>query len=398
MKKAFILWVVLFTFFISLEYGITRPASVSLFLEAYSSKMVPYAWIILVPFNLLIVAIYDRLLLKLGCLKTLIAISASIAFINLSCSFFVDICKPLIFFQFVWKDVYILLMFKQIWSLIHTTIDSTKAKFLYGLFFGIGSLGSVIGGLISGFFAITFTSSKLFIFSLPLYFFIVLFYFMAKKKSLLTTESFGDKETHGFSLIGASKPLKLVLLIVIFMQLSIAIADYQFNIALEKYIPNVDARTEYAGRLLGIVNGFSLLFQLVGGFLLINFLGLKMSHILVPCFLSINSLFFLIYPTFFSISYAFAAIKSVDYSLFGMIKEMLYLPMDLKEKFRAKAIIDVFAYRTAKAFASFLLLSLQFLIGDKIFYFSGILSILVAAAWISLILLMFKYYEQKAAI
>jgi ATP/ADP translocase len=41
--------------------------------------------------------------------------------------------------------------------------------------------------------------------------------------------------------------------------------------------------------------------------------------------------------------------RSIFLSLFGVIREMLYVPLQLDEKFRAKAIIDVFAYRTSKA-------------------------------------------------
>lgn len=66
------------------------------------------------------------------------------------------------------------------------------------------------------------------------------------------------------------------------------------------------------------------------------------------------------------ISFAYVTIKAFDFSLFGVIKEMLYIPLKLDEKFRAKAVIDVFAYRSAKAFASFLILFLQPLAGLRI--------------------------------
>jgi len=51
-------------------------------------------------------------------------------------------------------------------------------------------------------------------------------------------------------------------------------------------------------------------------------------------------------------------IKACDFSLFGVLKEMLYIPLSQEEKFQAKAIIDVFAYRSAKAVASCLILLL----------------------------------------
>ena len=54
------------------------------------------------------------------------------------------------------------------------------------------------------------------------------------------------------------------------------------------------------------------------------------------------------------------AIKSLDHSLFGIGREMLYVPLTQEEKFHAKAVIDVFAYRSAKALAAFLLLFVQY--------------------------------------
>jgi ATP/ADP translocase len=39
---------------------------------------------------------------------------------------------------------------------------------------------------------------------------------------------------------------------------------------------------------------------------------------------------------------------------------MLYLPLSSEEKFKAKAVIDVFAYRSSKALASLALLASQF--------------------------------------
>ena len=41
-----------------------------------------------------------------------------------------------------------------------------------------------------------------------------------------------------------------------------------------------------------------------------------------------------------------------DKDVFNILKEMLYVPLKTDEKFKAKAIIDIFAYRSAKAFAS----------------------------------------------
>ena len=73
-----------------------------------------------------------------------------------------------------------------------------------------------------------------------------------------------------------------------------------------------------------------------------------------------------IQTTFAFITYGFSVIKTFDYSIFNIIKEMLYVPLKTDEKFKAKAIIDVFAYRSAKALASVFVIGMQVLSPAKL--------------------------------
>ena len=148
-QKAFILSILICGFFISCEYAIIRPASTSIFISIYSSKLFPYSWILGVPFNLAVVYLYNRFLPIMGCLKIFCIFVFSIIFINVLTTLFIAKIPKLIFFQFIFKDIYILLAFKQVWSMIHSTINTQKAKFVYGLMFGLGGIGSVFGGIIS---------------------------------------------------------------------------------------------------------------------------------------------------------------------------------------------------------------------------------------------------------
>ncbi|NGX57005.1 MAG: hypothetical protein K1060chlam5_01261, partial [Candidatus Anoxychlamydiales bacterium] len=194
----------------------------------------------------------------------------------------------------------------------------------------------------------------------------------------------------GFSLIKKSSFLSFILLIVIFMQISTALLDYQFNFFLEKNIVNIDLRTQFTGKLTSIINGISTLFQFLGGFLLIHFIGLRRSHLLVPSLLILNVIAIFIYPSFIMATMAFVSIKSLDYSFFGIIREMLYIPLKKDEKYRAKAIIDVFAYRSSKALASLFLIFIQNLTGLNVILLISIISMTIYFIWINIIRVMFK--------
>ena len=170
----------------------------------------------------------------------------------------------------------------------------------------------------------------------------------------------------GFQLIRSSSALKFILLIVILMQLSTTIMDYQFNTFLQERFPFQDLRTQFYGRLWGVINTCKLCLQFFATFLLVQFLGLRRSHFVVPGILFGNAVLSILQPTFAVMTYSFSVIKTFDYSIFNIIKEMLYVPLKTEEKFRAKAIIDVFAYRSAKAFASLFVIGMQFISPEKL--------------------------------
>ena len=265
--------------------------------------------------------------------------------------------------------------------------------------FGIGGFGSVFGGIISGFFAVQIKSQNLFFLSAPFYLMILFFYYRALKNSKANPHfkeevAPEDISTKGFSLFRKSPYLVSILLIVIAMQITTAFIDFQFNSYLEKAIPNVDLRTAFTGKLTSVINLTSTCFQFFGGFLLINILGFKRSHLTVPIFLAFNSLLFLFYPSFGMATYTFASVKSLDYSFFGIIREMLYIPLKTDEKYRAKAIIDVFAYRSAKAFASLFLLFIYNVVQLNTILLVSIMSMAIYVFWVKVVSTMFKKHHK----
>jgi AAA family ATP:ADP antiporter len=382
-------------FCIAAEYAITRPAGQSIFLSGFSAETLPYVWLWTIPLNLAIVTLYNRLIPLWGPLRVMGLSVCVIAGIKLMSVFLLPLFPKLIFFIFCWKDIYILLMFKQLWSMIHSTISTSKAKVLYGLIFSAGTFGSVAGSCVPGFFAEFFGSEKLFLLTLPLY--TVLFF--AYYQSYRVSGAIGFKETitpqairasEGFTMIAKNRYLLGVLLLVVVMQVSVALVEYKFNHEIQLAFPIKDIRTAYMGKIMGLINIVSLGLQVLGSYLLLNVLGLRGSHFLVPILLAAGAFGQFFSPGFAMIAFAFIFTKSIDLSLFGVLREMLFVPLSMDEKYRAKAIIDVFAYRTSKAVASFMLLGLQFWVGKQTFYLSTYLAIGVFCLWLVTIAFLFR--------
>ena len=193
-----------------------------------------------------------------------------------------------------------------------------------------------------------------------------------------------------FSLISKNRILVAILLFGVCMQVSVAFVEYQFNHHLEIAFPVKDLRTECYGKIFSILQAVSFLFQTVGSFIVLNFLSVKRSHLLIPILLLLTAAGQLAIPGFAMIATAFILTKSMDFSLFGIVREILFSPLKVDEKFRAKAVIDVFASRTSKSIASFLLWGLQFWVGAKVFAFTTYLSLAILGVWILVVAWFFK--------
>ena len=263
----------------------------------------------------------------------------------------------------------------------------------------MGTIGAITGSLIPTFFATSLGSEKILTLTLPVYLVLLFTYTMAYRRSGVKTSNFekdlssDPRPREALSLIRRTPILVAVLLLVVFMQVSVGLMEYRFNAHLELNILEKDLRTAYCGQIGGIVNLCSLFFQFVGALLLVKTLGLRRSHFLVPTLLCVSAVSSLAFPTFAVLSFSYIFLKAVDFSLFGVIREMLYVPLQLDAKYRAKAIIDVFAYRTSKAVVSLGLLMLQVVAGSYLLKVTGYVAIAILIGWLVTVAILFRKRE-----
>jgi ATP/ADP translocase len=109
----------------------------------------------------------------------------------------------------------------------------------------------------------------------------------------------------------------------------------------------------------------------------------------LPLMLLMSAVGLMIAPSFALISFSFVFTKAIDFSLFGILREMLYIPLKTEEKFQAKAVIDVFVHRSAKAVVSIGILALNFFAGKELLSWvspaaAGVFVLWLAVVWFSL--------------
>ncbi|MEX0961446.1 MAG: Npt1/Npt2 family nucleotide transporter [Simkaniaceae bacterium] len=358
----FLLAAMLSGFCITAEYAIIKPTSHSTFIAKYGTGFFPYAWLALLPLNFYFVKIYGQIVHKWGCMRTLLSTTLLSVAINLFSAFFLNKLFFLPFLLYIWKDVYILLLFQQLWAIIHSTDLGGRQKSLYGILFGVSGMGTALSSLIPGYFAVNIGSDKLLLLAIPFSLALTASYALLLKTRKKLSDGNLDiapkKEPPkgGWKLLFESKTLKGILALVVFMQISATLMEFHFHTHIQEAIPDPDLRTAYFGKLFSVISSISLFFHFIGTHFFVKFFGVQRAHQFVPLFLSVNMFSLILFPRFSLISYNYGAIKSFDYSFFAIVKEMLYIPLTTEEKFQAKAIIDVFAYRSSKAVASFIVL------------------------------------------
>jgi ATP/ADP translocase len=392
-ERIFVFFCMIVAFFIAGEYAITRPSSHALFLSTFTSSLIPWLWLATVPINFLAIYLYNKFLPVLGPLKMWMLVAGSVLFVNVTAATLLTTFPSFIFIQCIWKDIYILLMFKQLWSMIHCTIASSRAKYLYGIIFSCGTLGSCLCSSIPSLWATHIGSEKLFYFTLPCYLILMFAYRKAYQKSTMSWQKeiiAHPSAQEGLATIAKNRYLAAILLLVIAMQVSAGFMEFRFNVFLESHILDKDLRTAYCGQLFGIMNILSILLQGVGSFLCVHFLGLRRTHFMIPLLLLSSAVCSWIMPNFALISFSYVFLKAIDFSLFSVGREMLYIPFGLDVKYRAKAVIDVFAYRSSKALVSLSILGLQALAGVYLLEVASYVAIAIFVAWICIVFFMIR--------
>ncbi len=368
-EKRFFLLAFGVSFLIMADYAIVKPVSTSIFLAHYSAQVIPYAWLLGLPLNFAVVSLYNRLLARYSCFQLFCFISSFVAAIHILAGLFGHAIPGLPFFLYLWKDLYIMLMLQQIWSVVHSSTQLKRAKYMYGMILGIGTFGSGIGSACSAALAVKWGSESLLLLSFPLHLVMgALYWAMVRFSALEASQKPFERQTKrwkDFLLIKKSATLQLILMTVVLMQLSTNLIEYQFQSAVEIEIPDQDLRTAFTGKVWSIVHVANLAIKFVVTFLLVHFLGVARSQFFVPALLFLNGVGCIIYPGFAMMTCAFGVVKAIDYSAFNLLKEMLYIPLSKEAKFKARALIDIFAYRASKTLASLVIIGLGFFLPGR---------------------------------
>jgi len=193
----------------------------------------------------------------------------------------------------------------------------------------------------------------------------------------------GNPAIEGAKLVFRRRYLLAIVAVVGLYEIVSTVADFQFTATIEHYFPNDADFDRHMATVYGITNVAALVVQLFfTGFVMTRF-RLSAALLILPVAILATSAAYLIIPALWIGSMLNTADNGLNYTINQSSKEALYTPTNRDEKYKAKAFIDMFVQRFAKAIAVGVSLTVTILFSD----FSTIrwLSLFTAAiiiAWI----------------
>lgn len=395
----------LYFFLITSSAYIIIPVKISLYLQTFSAKRLPYAYLL----TALVIGFAVTLNNKL--LKTL----RRNIYISLSLIFFITnlLVFWLLFQQgwrwvamvfWFWEDIFIATSVTQYWILVNDIYTPRQARRLVGFFVSGGLLGGIAGAQLASRLAqLLGTANLLLICPLLLALGLILVNAVHKRahkeayeEKVSRDEAQKEKTRYSKSirLILKNRHLLLLCGIVAVSIIVTTLIDFQFNTVVENAKPERDIRTAFLGTFFTLLLVFSYVLHIFLTNRVLKNYGIRVALAMAPSLLLACSAAIFLVPLPFLLQWAViikGTDKSLAHSLNQSVKELLYIPVPADVKYKAKVFIDMFINKFAKGVGAILILFFFTILHFSIAQMS-LLVLIFALLWIIFGLLITKEY------
>ncbi len=266
---------------------------------------------------------------------------------------------------YLFGDLFSTLMVVTFFAFLNDSVDPDTAKRLYGLI-GLGGVtGGAFGSLVLRAKVKDLSSSEWLWICLGIAMIIILIAMIvgrivsrrpppevSQKKE---TQAAGNPALEGARLVFRSRYLLSIMAIVGLYEMVSTIMDFQFKETVTHYLVK-EAYTVHLATVYVVSNGVALFVQLLLTSLVMTRFGVGTALLFLPVTVLLGSTGFMIAPVLLLGSALNTCDSGFSYSMNQLAKEVLYVPTTREEKYGAKAFIDMFVQRFAKALSVGLLL------------------------------------------
>ncbi len=365
-----VLLMFLYSFLAMTSYNIIKPLGRSTFMSAWGADNLPYVQLAMGVLIGFIMHVYVKAISLVPRRWTIAATQAGLmGLILVFWLLFTTMTRdwvPAAFY--ILTSILGILLISQFWTLANDIYDPRQAKRVFG-FVGAGSsLGGAMGNrLVAELVEKVGTNTMLLIGAGTLAACLVIVVFILRReKGAGTSDAAKAVEEEGVSsgeairLLGSSRHLQVIAMVIMFAAIGAAIIEQQLNMAtaLAKGTKNAAAMAAFLAEV-----GF---YTSIGGFV-INLaltsrihrvLGIGFALLVLPISLGSTALVMLFNRGLWAPAAARVMDSSLRYSLDKTSREVLFLPLPADLKYRAKPFIDVTVDRISKGLGALLILVL----------------------------------------
>ena len=389
----------LYFFLVITSYYVIKPVRNSLFLERLGADNLPYVYIITALFVGVIVSFYSRYADRIGRQALVLGTMAFLASNLLLFWWLLRAGTVLTSGAFyIWAKLYPLLLVSQFWLVANELFTTSQAKRVFGLVGAGGIIGGIAGSTIAGTLAtlvgtenLLLVSGGVLVVSAAL---VVVIGQVTEPVRPRPAAKSGERTAGAWGLLRDSTHLRTIAYILGLTIVVATIVDWQFNKAIELFIPGEDAKTAFFGRFFATLNVVSIGIQLLLTSLVLRVFGIGLALLLLPVGLLTGSIGIILHPGLWSAAFAKGAEGSLRYSLDQSTRELLFLPLPAEVKYRGKPLIDMVVYRGGTGVAGVIVL-----VATSFFGFGlremGILASVLVALWMGVTVSMRREFRSS---
>jgi AAA family ATP:ADP antiporter len=348
---------------IILSYYQIKPAARSLFIQYWTADKLPYVWITTAAVLGLIIGAYHRIVERYDRLTVVLGtvVTFAIALVAFRILFHIGGAPVAVVF-YVFVDIFSVVLVEQFWSLTNAVNTTESGRKWYGFVAMAGPVGGMMGGKIAAELVARtpLRTEDLLLVSAGMLVLLFIANLILGRQGVYAEQSAKRKdiELSGWQELFGNRYLRLIAVLLLMSQVVESLVDFQFSKAIEAAYTDTDQRTAYQGNFYFLMNGVAIGVNLLVTPLVHQYLGVMSGLLVQPLLTTLASITYMSAPVLKFAATLKIADRGMSYSINRASKEILYIPLDARTAYQAKAWIDMFGYRLFKVIGSVMILAL----------------------------------------
>lgn len=301
---------------------------------------------------------------------------------------------------YIFGDLFNMLMVASFFAFLNDSVSPDQAKRLFGIVVLGGVAGGAVGSTLTKQLFGSMSVNHWILICIAIMFLIVCLAFFASNILKRNQGAFTacasaspqpSEATFSLKQLLRSKYILSIAAMVGCYEIVSSIVDFQFSAAASHYLDG-DAIGNYFSTIYMTVNIVSLSVQVLVTSWVMTRLGITHALMFLPVSLLLGSLTFLAAPLLIISAFLCIFDNGLNYSINQSAKESLYVPIHSNGKYNAKALVDIFTQRTAKAISVNLTLVLSALLS---FRWLALISMCFIVLWITAAFYAGRQFDNK---